>query len=265
VDGKSLVPILTGPAAGRSWFTIENDEPYVGKIVGIVSKEPDGHTYKYAVVGNQEHELYDLTSDPWELTNLAGDGVHGDVQARLDGRMTQALARGPGAALLNVTTIGGGTVTSTPSGISCGSDCWEIYANATQVTLEAQADPGRAFTGWGGACSGTGSCVLSMTEDRDVTATFQEPGPSPSPSPNPELSVQLAGSGSGGRVSSDPLGISCPTDCSEQYEPDTTVTLRARARKGTRFAGWGGACSGTGMCVVTVTEDTVVTATFDPA
>ena len=40
------------------------------------------------------------------------------------------------------------------------------------VTLIASADSGSTFTGWSGACSGQGACVVAMTEIRNVTATF---------------------------------------------------------------------------------------------
>ena len=60
---------------------------------------------------------------------------------------------------LTVTKAGAGaatgTVTSSPTGITCGSDCTEGYAPGTLVTLTATAGSGYIFTGWSGAgCSG---------------------------------------------------------------------------------------------------------------
>jgi hypothetical protein len=76
------------------------------------------------------------------------------------------------------------------------------------------------------------------------------------------LTVSLAGTGSGS-VTSSPAGISCPPDCSEAYEEATVVTLSAAVTSG-YFAGWsGGGCSGTGVCAVTISADTSVTATFN--
>ena len=67
---------------------------------------------------------------------------------------------------------GSGTVTSTPTGITCGADCAEPYNSGTVVTLSAAPAAGSTFTGWSGSCSGTGSCSVSMTAAKSVTATF---------------------------------------------------------------------------------------------
>ncbi|MEK7140483.1 MAG: LamG-like jellyroll fold domain-containing protein [Patescibacteria group bacterium] len=68
---------------------------------------------------------------------------------------------------------GSGTVTSAPIGISCGADCTEDYSDGTVVTLSAAAGGGSTFTSWSGeGCSGTGTCVVTMSAIRNVTATF---------------------------------------------------------------------------------------------
>jgi len=70
---------------------------------------------------------------------------------------------------------GNGTVTSNPTGVACGTDCTENYAHGTSVTLTAAPAAGSTFAGWSGACSGTGTCTVSMTAARAVTATFEQP------------------------------------------------------------------------------------------
>ena len=67
---------------------------------------------------------------------------------------------------------GSGTVTSAPDGISCGSTCSSSFTQGSSVTLTATADSGSMFTGWSGGCSGTGTCVINLTENTAVTATF---------------------------------------------------------------------------------------------
>jgi ABC-type branched-subunit amino acid transport system substrate-binding protein len=73
------------------------------------------------------------------------------------------------------------------------------------------------------------------------------------------LSVSTAGKG---RVTSTPPGISCPTTCTATFLEGTKVALAATAASGYRFAGWNGACSGKGACVLTINATAQVTATF---
>jgi hypothetical protein len=78
---------------------------------------------------------------------------------------------------LNVSTSGNGTVTG--SGISCPGDCSQAYDSGTSVTLTASASVGSIFTGWSGACTGTGSCIVGMTAPRSVGAIFVADGVAP--------------------------------------------------------------------------------------
>jgi hypothetical protein len=46
------------------------------------------------------------------------------------------------------------------------------------VTLTATAASGSTFAGWsGGGCSGTGTCTVTMTADKSVTANFDLTSP----------------------------------------------------------------------------------------
>lgn len=67
---------------------------------------------------------------------------------------------------------GSGTVTSTPAGIDCGTDCTESYAFGTSVQLHATPTTGNMFGGWSGACTGMGACTVALHDVRTVTATF---------------------------------------------------------------------------------------------
>ena len=67
-------------------------------------------------------------------------------------------------------------MTSSPAGIACGATCSASYANGAQITLTATADPGSAFAGWSGACSGTGTCAVTMNAAATVTASFNTAG-----------------------------------------------------------------------------------------
>jgi len=94
----------------------------------------------------------------------------------------------PGAALLHVEYGGGGgpsfslsvskngtgsgTVASSPAGITCGPTCSAPFNSNTVVTLNHSADSGSTFAGWGGACTGTGTCLVTMDAAKAVIATF---------------------------------------------------------------------------------------------
>ena len=109
--------------------------------------------------------------------------ANGDINANVGVGATCDLSGGgdpppPGSFTLSVAKAGtgSGTVTSSPTGINCGADCSEPYSEGTSVSLTATPDSGSTFSGWSGACAGTGSCALSMTANRSVTATFNTDG-----------------------------------------------------------------------------------------
>lgn len=82
------------------------------------------------------------------------------------------------------------------------------------------------------------------------------------PLPTLALTVSIAGTGSG-TVTSKPTGINCPGICSANFSSGASVTLTATPAGGSTFAGWSGACSGTGTCSVTMSAVRSVTATFN--
>ncbi len=69
---------------------------------------------------------------------------------------------------------GSGEVNFTPPDEKCTTSCSKNYTTGTVITLTAAADAGSSsFSGWsGGGCSGTGNCVVTMNQVREVTATF---------------------------------------------------------------------------------------------
>ena len=154
---------------------------------------------------------------------------------------------------------GGGTIASSLGGISCGQTCSASFASGTSVALTATPNSGSTFAGWSGACSGTGSCTVTIAANTSVTATFSASTSSPV-----QLTVQNAGTGAG-TVTSSPSGVNCGQTCSASFASGTSVTLTATPSSGSTFGGWSGACTGTGACAVTLTANTSVTATFNTA
>ena len=154
---------------------------------------------------------------------------------------------------------GSGTVTSAPAGINCGNTCSYSFVAGASVTLTAQPASGSDFTGWSGACTGTGSCTVSMDSARSVTASFTAAATT--------RLVTLTKSGAGtGSVTSNPSGLSCAAGCtsaSASFTSTSAVTLTALASSGSTFAGWGGACSGTSNCTIAAGSSSAsVTASF---
>ncbi len=95
-----------------------------------------------------------------------------DVTVELAGTTT------PTTYALTISKSGSGAVTSSPSGISCGSDCSESYASDTSVTLTATPDSGYTFSGW----SGDSDCsdgVVTMNAARNCEAVFVANNPMP--------------------------------------------------------------------------------------
>ena len=79
---------------------------------------------------------------------------------------------------LTVTTSGAGIVTSNPAGISCGATCSAQFGTGATIVLSAATTSATyKFTGWGGACSASGTattCTVVMTAAKSVTATFAQ-------------------------------------------------------------------------------------------
>jgi len=123
------------------------------------------------------HFTVTASGTPGTYFNNAG-GDAGTVAVAPSGETAPITVQGV-THTLTVTKAGAGsgTVTSSPVGISCGATCSAQFVHGTVVTLTATAATGSSFSGWGGACSGTGTCTVSMDQDRAVTATFGLVGP----------------------------------------------------------------------------------------
>jgi hypothetical protein len=157
---------------------------------------------------------------------------------------------------------GPGRVASSIGGLdSCTVACSRVLEAGTVVTLTAMPDEGSIFTGWTGCDTIKRSrCVVDMTEDRGITASF---GPEPT-GPVNYLTVHVQGTGTGS-VSSSPAGIdSCRDACSHVFDTGTVVSLSAVPDVGSVFTGWHGCDTTDGStCVIEIGEDRGVTATFD--
>ncbi len=248
-DIASIQVQITGPGIPvPATATVPVSDPTSGQAIPVSIEAPVGPNRTITV------SAFNSASPPVKIFGGALPGVNLTAGAPINLEIT--LVR-----LFTITVgksgAGSGTVTSEPGGIDCGSTCENQFPQGTTVSLNAAAAPGSAFAGWGGACSGTGPCSVQATST--VTARFIIPGATN------RLTVNKEGSGTG-VVTSDPNGIFCGNGCTTDFETGRTVTLNATPTNGSAFIGWtGGGCSGTGPCIVSMTADLTVTATFAAA
>jgi YVTN family beta-propeller protein len=240
-DGSKLY--LTSDAIDRLHIvTLSN-----GNVVSVrtgdspvgVATDPDGRVY----VGNAGAgtvSVFDPTFNP--ATGLpAPKTVRVGATPFVFGAFTTAgppPPPPPAQFVLSLSTVGVGTITANPLPVS------GTYTDGTVVTLTPNPSPNYQFTGWAGACTGSGSCVVTMNSAKSVTATFTLK--------QFVLSIGTVGSGT---VSANPLPVG------GTYGAGTVVTLTATPATNFQFTGWSGACTGS-SCILTMDAAKSVTATF---
>lgn len=166
----------------------------------------------------------------------------------------------PVSYTLSVSKQGSGTVNSAPSGVSCtatATSCSGSFTSGTSVTLTAAASTGSTFAGWGGACAASGTastCSVTMGSAQAVSANFTLN--------NYSLTVTNQGSGTVTSTASGSSTSCSSASCSTSYAYGSSVALSAAPASGYTFTSWGGACSGSGACTVTVSSAAGVTANY---
>jgi len=108
-----------------------------------------------------------------------GDGLSGECQvAMIDANGTGGDGGDDVTLTVSLGGNGTGTVTSDPPGIDCASgQCSAAFPAGTDVMLTATPS-GSVFLGWAEACTGSGGCTVSLTQDAEVGALFGVPGES---------------------------------------------------------------------------------------
>jgi hypothetical protein len=162
---------------------------------------------------------------------------------------------GPGTGILIGTESG--TVTSSPAGLGCGTNCAFDFDQGSTVTLTAAEGLGSKVVQWSGCNIVSGKeCEVTMNAAREVTATYG------AMSPLYALSVKKVGTGQG-TVASAPTGIDCGVSCTAEVLSKTEVALTAIPAQGSVFDHWsGGGCSGQGLCQKQITTSRTVKAIF---
>ena len=193
-----------------------------------------------------------------------GGAIGHTCTVTMDKAKTVIAKFGPTQSLtLSKAGTGTGTVKSAPSGISCDGSCSSNVAAFTEgapVTLTAVPTKYHTFTGWSGSgCSGAGTCEVTMSAAKSVTATFA--------ATKFNLTLSKAGGGTGA-VKSKPASLTCGATCSSvvsSFYAGTEVEVTATPSKGStlNWATGSGTCTGsTSPCFVTMSAAKSLTAEF---
>ena len=210
---------------------------------------------------------------PVAVNGLAGvkavsaGGLHG--MALLVGGGVQAWGYNTEGQLGNgATSSGGCECIPTPVSVSGTSGIQQIAAGGYHSLAllpdgSAQSwgrnDEGQLGTGDTGDRAAPGP-VSGLSGASAVTAS--ELGSFALVGPSQALTVSLAGAAAG--TVGGPTGIVCPLSCAARFPQGQVETLRAEPAPGSAFAGFSGACAGTGTCQLRMDGDQSVTATFGP-
>jgi hypothetical protein len=194
-NGSNYIVQAATRAANATTFSTPIDVSTTGQNAGSpqVAIGPDGTTTitwrryngsNYIVQAATRAAGATTFSTPIDLSTTGGHAYYPQIAVAPDGTTTITWYRSNGSntivqavtatpsAVLTITKIGNGTVTSTPANINCGTTCTATITNLTTITLTATPAADSTFSGWSGDCTGISTCTVSMTDARNVTATF---------------------------------------------------------------------------------------------
>ena len=200
---------------------------------GTVAKSPDQPTYTHG-------QIVDLTASGEPGWTFAGWGGacsgNGDCQVTMDANKAVTGAFTQDEYVLDITTIGSGTVTPNILG---------PYRYSDEVVLTAVPASGWVVSEWSvEGCSGN-TCMVTIYGDQSVIVTFTQ------------ITYDLT-------ILVDPVGggITTPTAGVHNYTEGTLVDVTATPATGYMFDHWSGACAGNATCSVIMDADKSVTANF---
>ena len=160
-------------------------------------------------------------------------------------------------------TVGGTAIACVRRNGATSGTCSATAPLGTVVTLSASPDANSTFTGWTGACSGTGPCTVTVDQARTVGATFTRR--------QVTLTVAVSGAGAGtvivdGQRCTLAAGAGSQS-CTLRVDVGRALALTAEVGTASEFTGWSGACAAsarTPSCSLTLSGDGSVGATFVP-
>lgn len=241
-------PTNTPPTPPTPTFTrtITPITPVVKYTLALIANPGNGGGVSANKVGpflpNEVVTVTASANNGWEFTEWSGaaTGTSNPVSITMTGNLTVTanFQKKTWTVSVNASPAEGGTVTG-----------GGVYEAGQQATITASANDGYNFTGWSGACGGSGlSCTFTVTENVSFTANFQLKPPT-------TFTVTLlrndkdGGSVSGGGT----------------YQAGTVATISASPKQWWKFLNWSGGYNGTdNPYSFTVTGDVTITAIFIP-
>ncbi|TXI94897.1 MAG: hypothetical protein E6Q34_03965, partial [Burkholderiaceae bacterium] len=240
--------IVSGGGGG-----IKQSNPEMICDSSCTSQVKKNSSIELTAVPDDEHDFLS-----WQGVSSCGSQPQCTVVAGQTNQITATFAKVT-KYKLTVQLTGNGTVTSAPTGIDCGSDCTQNYAQGRSITLTAKPSNGYQFSGWSGTnieCPGTGVCTFTINSATVVKANFTLM------TNNATVSVSINGSG---QINGSPGNIACPGNCSAVLPNGSSLSLTAIPASNYQFTAWtGGAnsCGSSSNCNLTVLGNMQIGALF---
>jgi hypothetical protein len=279
LSGKGSGEVLGHPGGGEGTPRVEckwNGETQIQSgTCNVEAGGPQGPFLRYIFL--EELAAAGSNFKEWELVSgkgkESGEGCKPRtgkecVVGNVSGAETEIVVKAqftPPPVPLTITKsgTGTGTVTSSPAGINCGGTCVAEFEKGTEVTLTPTAPAGSTFVEWTGACTGSGACVVSMSEAKSVNAKFDVE----------TFALTLSTPGGHGSLSAEctPPGGSCSSLTAIPYGTSVKVTATSESIEYTlkALSGSGSAASncnlGAGTCTFTIKANSEVSAEFASA
>jgi hypothetical protein len=141
-------------------FNIERATSQAGPFSAIGKVGPNVTTYKDGGLPQATNFCYRVNA-----ANAAGPSAYSNTACAITKAIFTVAKAGTGK----------GTVSSAAPVLNCDASCAgasaELDGNST-LTLIAAPAQGSTFSGWSGACTGSGPCTVEMNAAKTVTASF---------------------------------------------------------------------------------------------
>ena len=197
-DGVDRVRYATNAQGAWALEAVNSDQGYSGPYSAIAVDGAGKVHIAYYYTTTADLRYASNATGAWVIENIdvkhrtgrqpavaldATGASHISYYDASDGVLKYATDKSGATSIFTLTArilgSGDGTILSSPdAGMSCGSGiCKAAFAQGATVMLRAKPAAGGIFTGWGGLCSGTGACTVTMEDNIAVSATFVQPCP----------------------------------------------------------------------------------------